>query len=321
MYRPAIGCYVRGCVNRGIVFAGQQPQRNLMPHHPGIALAWQRDPPDFRDFTPEHPEVASLLVPLNRAKTLKEVTAVDLTEYFAEALDRGPLAFCTAHVAALLVEYFERRANGQTLSGSGLFLYKMACKLAGPWGQTGCNARTTLKALVRFGLPPERYWPSDEEHFHQEPDPFLCSFAAPFRALRYVRLDTRNSTGANTLMTVRAFLAAGFPCLFGLPVPSSLSRDEEILYRPLYDSVFGAQALLAVGYDDQRLTTTRGALRVRSCGGVAWPERRYAWLPYRFIEEQLAVDFWTVLRPDWLESGEFDRPMLPHIVDQPDPPL
>ncbi len=292
-----------------------------MPPSPRTAIAWHRDMPDFRDWTPEHPEVRALLATLPRSKSLKETSSVDLTEYFPAAMDRGPLRFCTAHVCALLVEYFERRANGRTLCGSGLFLYKMASKLAQPWGQTGCDARTTLKALVRFGLPPERYWPSDEAHFDTEPDPFLSTFAESFRTLRYVRLDPRNSTGADTLMNVRAFLAAGFPCMFGLPIPSSLSQDEEILYRPLHDSVYGAQALLAVGYDDQRLTTTRGALRVRSCGGVAWPEQRYAWLPYRFVEEQLAVDFWTILRPDWLESGEFDRPMLPDAIDQPDPPL
>ena len=32
------------------------------------------------------------------------------------------------------------------------------------------------------------------------------------------------------------------------------------------------------------------------------------WLPYKFVEQRLAVDFWTLLRPSWLASGEFERP-------------
>ena len=60
------------------------------------------------------------------------------------------------------------------------------------------------------------------------------------------------------LDVVRSFLAAGFPVAFGLPVPTSISRSAEISYRPAFDSVLSGQALLAVGYDDRWLSSSRG---------------------------------------------------------------
>ena len=52
----------------------------------------------------------------------------------------------------------------------------------------------------------------------------------------------------------------------------------------------GGQALLAVGYDDRWLRSSRGAILVRSSWGTGWGQQGYGWLPYAFIEEQLAVD-------------------------------
>lgn len=66
---------------------------------------------------------------------------------------------------------------------------------------------------------------------------------------------------------------------------------------------------MAVGYDNaRRVRSTKGALRVRMSWGEDWGEGGYGWLPYAYVERGLAVDFWTLLRPDWLASGEFLRP-------------
>ena len=66
---------------------------------------------------------------------------------------------------------------------------------------------------------------------------------------------------------------------------------------------------MALGYDDRlRVRSERGTLQVRCSWGVDWGEKGYGWLPYRYVEAELAVDFWTLLRPDWLHSEEFKRP-------------
>ncbi|MGE0374972.1 MAG: C1 family peptidase, partial [Planctomycetaceae bacterium] len=125
-----------------------------------------------------------------------------------------------------------------------------------------------------------------------------------------VRLDAPNQTGKQTLKRVKAFLAAGFPAAFGFSVPNSVARDGEILYRPTFDAISGGQAVLAVGYDDRRLGSTRGALLIRNSWGAGWGDAGHAWLPYAFVEHQLAADFWTLLNPAWLHSHELHHPRL-----------
>jgi C1A family cysteine protease len=189
-----------------------------------------------------------------------------------------------------------------------LFLYQVTHKLLGSQGDTGADLRSTLKALVRCGVPPERYWPYNVEDVDKEPEAFLYSFADRYRSIRYVRLDGRNSTGHETLLTVKSFLTAGFPAVFGFSVPGSISLDADVPYRPTFDIVRGGQAAVAIGYDDRRTSSTRGALLFRNSWGGIWGDGGYGWLPYAYVEQQLATDFWIVLRADWLGSNEFTRP-------------
>jgi C1A family cysteine protease len=273
-------------------------------------LGWQRDLPDSRDYTPRTEVIQELLgrLPDARSPAASKRPAADLREYFPEVVDQLQLNSSTAHACAGLVEYFERRAYGHTLEPSRLFLYKTARKLLRVTGDVGANLRSGFKAMRCFGTPPESYWPYAAEKFDADPDASLYSFANGYHAMQYVRLDERNATGVETLKAVKAFLAAGFPVALGFPVSSSISRDGDIPYRPRFDSVRGGQAVIAVGYDDRRVRGTVGALLVRNSWGCDWGDKGYGWLPYVFVEEQLASDFWTLLHPDWAASGELQRP-------------
>jgi C1A family cysteine protease len=125
-------------------------------------MGWIPDLPDPRDYTPEHQQVRLLLARLKRPRWLALPSHVDLRQdadgvYFSPAEDQGPLG-CSAVFACLsLVEYFERRALGTTFEPSQLFVYKMARKLRGVPGDSGVDLRSTLKALVRYGVPPEKF--------------------------------------------------------------------------------------------------------------------------------------------------------------------
>ncbi len=284
-----------------------------MSHFEPRGLGWLPSLPDFRDFTASAAPADAWIEQLRAAGAAPShrSTSVDLRDYFLDADDQLSLNSSTAHACTALVEYFERRSHGRLLRPARLFVYQSALRLAGVAGNGSVDLRTTLKAMVRCGLPPERFWPYEVDRLSLQPDSFLYSFSELCRAVRYVRLDRRGASGIETLQMVKAFLAAGFPSAFGFPVPNSLSLNPDIPYRPTFDSLLGGQAVVAVGYDDRWLRGSRGALLVRSSWGTEFGENGYAWLPYAYVEEQLASDFWTLFHPDWISSGEFDLPEVP----------
>jgi C1A family cysteine protease len=238
--------------------------------------------------------------------------SVDLREFFLrDPPDQSSLNASTAYACASMIEYFEYRAHGRHAEPSALFLHRVTPRLD-PVCNSCCGClRTTLKAMIRLGMPPEDKWPPVGISDCLEPiDPVYFSYSDDYRPIKYLRLDHTHPhhSGIETLVVVKAFLQAGFPVVFGFPVPGSLSLDPEIEYRPMYDTIRGGQAVVAVGYNDNRRHSAKGSILIRSSWGCEWGDGGYGWLPYSFIENRLARDFWTLLKPDWLETGEFRRP-------------
>jgi C1A family cysteine protease len=295
------------------------------------SLGWLRDLPDFRDYTIEQPEaparlrrsgtrasVRSMLADIDTMDAPIGVlpSAIDLRPWLPAVLDQGPLGSATAHAATGLVEYFERRAFGRHERRSPLFLYKATRNLLHWTGDTGAFLRTTLGALALFGVPPEEHWTYSVADVDKEPTAFCYAFAAQFQSLQYYRLDPLGTTRDVLLHRIKTNIASGLPAMFGLTVYGSIAQADATGAIPFPvggETVEGGHALLAVGYDDNKVirnantggVSARGALLVRNSWGTGWGEHGYGWLPYDFVLRGLAVDWWCLLRQEWVETGQF----------------
>ncbi|MFH1627389.1 MAG: hypothetical protein ABIE47_01545 [Pseudomonadota bacterium] len=91
-------------------------------------------------------------------------------------------------------------------------------------GDTGAYLRTTMGAMVLFGVPPEDYWPyaDEEKKFDKEPPAFCYAFAQNYQAIKYYRHDPPETPAGTTLNRVKRYLASGHPSMFGFTVYNSI---------------------------------------------------------------------------------------------------
>lgn len=282
-----------------------------MPNAPR-GLGWHRDLPDFRDYNHRSKAIRDIRSKSRRmTKALKATPAkVDLREWCSPIEDQGALGSCTANAGVGLLEYFENRAYGRHLDASRLFLYKASRNLLHWNGDTGSYLRTTMKAMVLFGVPPEEYWPYQIGDYEKEPSSFCYAFAASYKTLKYYRLDPPGQPLAETLDAVKTSLAGGLPAMFGFTVYSSVpplgDGKGEIPFPGAGDRVEGGHAVVAIGYDDaKKIGGDTGALMIRNSWGTSWGNSGYGWLPYRYVTEGLADDFWSLVDSAFVDTQLF----------------
>ncbi len=266
-----------------------------MNHFVSRGMGWIPDVPSILDYSTTHPEVRPMLAKTRLTASLAAAlpTKIDLRTHFPAIVDQQDLGACTANAA----------------------VYKTTRNLTGSSGDSGAYLRTTMEALAVFGAPPESYWPYDgspepsNTRFDVEPTAFCYAFARNFAAINYVRLDPVHATPDQALQNIRSYLAAGLPAIFGFPAYDeymNVGADGRVAFPAPTSQLNGGHANVAVGYDDHlAIGPDTGALLVRNSWGAGWGMQGYGWLSYKYVTQSLAVDWWTVIKQSWVDTGKF----------------
>jgi C1A family cysteine protease len=186
-------------------------------------------------------------------------------------------------------------------------------------GDTGAWLRNTMGALALCGVPDEKYWPytDTDPDFDIEPPSFVYSVADNYEALRYFCHDPQGkSIPPDVVLTkVKKYLVAGIPSMFGFfgfPSFNSTNLPGGIPFPCPGERAQWGHAIVAVGYDDAKKVkntqcnkTTTGALLIRNSWGSSWGDNGYGWLPYDYVLNKYAVDFWSLLRMAWVDTDQF----------------
>jgi C1A family cysteine protease len=297
---------------------------------------WNPEPVDLRDHGPTADTVKALFAKKGKrvkkgAKTPSLPSRVDHRKWCPAPRLQGNYNTCAAHVVAALVEYFERRAFGESVAPSRRFLFRVAKNLAEAKGspQNGIYIRQAMGALKLIGAPPEKFFPYPDvtdpaaaAAFDEEPSAFCYALASDYRAVTYYRLDTRDESGnptmkpAGLLQMIKQHLAANIPTTIGFPlyadiIKGSLTNNGELPYPPDGDTKLGSHAVTVVGYDDEKTFASgsdkseKGALLILNSWGEKWGENGFGWLSYKYVLEGACSDLWTLLRTEWTNCGEF----------------
>jgi len=239
---------------------------------------WIADLPDVRDF------LYSMIEP--KIESIPQ--QVDLRDKCSKIEDQKNLGSCTGQALAGNIEFLEIKNGVPYVEASRLFIYYNERALRhNEKYDSGAMIRDGIKALCRWGVCDETFWPYDIAVFNRKPLVRAYKNAKLRKITSYYRLLSLNQ--------ILNCLTDGYPIVGGISIYESFENEEVtktgIVKMPTQNErMIGGHAILFVGFNS--LTKM---LLVRNSWGENWGLNGYFWLPYEYIENRnLSDDFWTI---------------------------
>jgi C1A family cysteine protease len=151
---------------------------------------------------------------------------------------------------------------------------------------SGMVVRDAMKVLAKDGCPSEVSYPYSMQLSDAGPPASLDSEASQHRIATYYKCPS--------LMTIKASISQGYPVVGGFEVPPGMMDELCALSGavPLFgpgEAPEGGHSVLFVGYDDDVRR-----LCFMNSWGEGWGDKGFGYLPYSYVTEGLADDFWTI---------------------------
>jgi C1A family cysteine protease len=241
---------------------------------------WRKDRPDNRD---------QILGNSGRLKALFLPPRKDLREFCSTVENQGSIGSCTANSSTSALEFLYNRAKKPAPEYSRLFLYfatRVWIEGTPPSEDSGAQIRDVMKALAKFGCCLEKTWAYSPAKYSTEPPESAKKEALNHQILNYFRCPS--------LRFIKNSIADGYPVVGGFSVPESMDGPQTektgvVAYPKKGENFIGGHAVLFVGYNDRT-----GLLTFQNSWGTGWGDKGFGYLPYEYVTNWLADDFWTI---------------------------
>ena len=214
---------------------------------------------------------------------------LDLRLHCPPVWDQKDLGSCSSHAGCAVRAML---ATNNSLELSRLFLYYQERVLENCVNEdSGTTIKDICQALQKYGVCEEKDWPYDVSKFTQVPPD-----EAVKNALKYV---IKSYTMIEGVLQAKQYMAfKQQPILIGMEVWESFESDEvaKTGMMPMPKSNeqnLGGHAVCLVGWDSN-LFRNKGGFIVRNSWGAEFGDKGYFYMPFDYITQGHAFDFWTI---------------------------
>lgn len=223
------------------------------------------------------------------------------TIYAPPIRDQGELGSCTSNggvEAAGFIAHIETKLPDPMYSR--LDLYAITRKIEGtPLGEdSGCQVRDVFKAMAQYGVCLEQMWPYDTSKFSQMPPRTAMTAALKHKAILYAKAPMLDAIKAAIVdPTQPTPLIGGFVCYESLQ-SDAVSKTGDVPMPQPNEQQIGGHCIYFDGFDDDADDGCggKGMLDFRNSWGEDWGANGCGRLPYAYVTQGLANDFWRLTK-------------------------